>query len=165
MYRQYQQINFVPLNRFCPISKKTHSLFLKKQYQAGWNTNQNEMKNTNFWHCTSSFKVLFIKINEIEPPAFCLLLFYISSYIGRCHWAIPEKNKQGGLEQWPSGWGTGFPIQASHVRNHWEAPRLTQPFILLRSIKLVPGISGNLVVKSKLPSWSDSSYEVVKPHL
>ena len=27
-----------------------------------------------------------------------------------------------------------------------------------------PGISGNLVVKSKLPPWSDSSLEAVKPH-
>ena len=38
-----------------------------------------------------------------------------------------------------------------HVQNHWVAPRLTQPFILPWSTKLVPEISGNLVVKSKLP--------------
>ena len=70
----------------------------------------------------------------------------------------------GIMEQWPSCQGTGFPIQGSHVQNHWVAPRLTQPFILLRSIKWVPGIFGNLVVKSKLPPWTGSSLEVVEPH-
>ena len=34
-----------------------------------------------------------------------------------------------------------------HVQDHWLAPRSTQPFILQRSIKWAPGISGNLVVK------------------
>ena len=37
------------------------------------------------------------------------------------------------------------------VQNHWVALKSTQPFILPRSIKCVPGIPGNLVVKSKLP--------------
>ena len=40
----------------------------------------------------------------------------------------------------------------------------TQSFILLRLIKWVPWISGDLVVKSKLPPWSGSSLEVVEPH-
>ena len=31
--------------------------------------------------------------------------------------------------------GTGFPIQGSRVQNHWGAPRSTQLFIVLRSIK------------------------------
>ena len=35
-----------------------------------------------------------------------------------------------------------FPIHGSHVQNYWVAPRSTQPFILLRSIKWVPEISG-----------------------
>ena len=64
------------------------------------------------------------------------------------------------MEQWPSGQGAGFPIQGSHVQNHWVAPRLTQPLILLR---LIPGISGNLVVKSKLPPRSGSNLEAVEP--
>ena len=42
----------------------------------------------------------------------------------------------------------------SRVQIHWVAPRLTQPFFLAGSIKQVPGISGNLVVKSKLPPCS-----------
>ena len=50
------------------------------------------------------------------------------------------------------------------VQNHWVAPRSTQPFILPRSIKWVPGISRNLVVKSKLPHRSGSSLEAVEPH-
>ena len=39
------------------------------------------------------------------------------------------------MEQWPSGQGAGFPIQGSRVQNHWVAPRLTQSFILSRSVK------------------------------
>ena len=66
--------------------------------------------------------------------------------------------------QWPSGLGAGFPIQGSRVQNQWMAPRSTQPFILPRSIKWVPRISGNLVVKSKLPTWISSSLEAVEPH-
>ena len=57
-----------------------------------------------------------------------------------------------------------FIIQGSCVQNHWAAPRLTQPFILLSLITLVPGISGNLVMKSKLPPRSGTSLEVVEPH-
>ena len=51
--------------------------------------------------------------------------------------------------------------KGSCVQNHWVAPRSTQPFILLRSIKWVPGISENLVVKIKLPPQSGSSLEAV----
>ena len=58
----------------------------------------------------------------------------------------------------------GFPIQGSHVQNHWVAPRSTQSFILPRSIRWAPGISGNLVVKSKLPPQSGSTLESVEPH-
>ena len=65
------------------------------------------------------------------------------------------------FEQWPSGQGVGYPIQGSRVQNHWVAPWSTQPLILPRSIKWVPGISGNLVVKSKLPPRSGSSLEAV----
>ena len=52
----------------------------------------------------------------------------------------------------------------SRVQNHWVAPSSTQPFILPRSIKWVPGISGNLVVKSKLPPRGGTSLEPVEPH-
>ena len=67
------------------------------------------------------------------------------------------------MEKWLSGYCTGFPIKGSHVQNHWVTRRSTQPFIILKSIKLVPGISGNLVVKSKLPPRSSPSLEAVEP--
>ena len=46
----------------------------------------------------------------------------------------------------------------------WLQGQLTQSFILLRSIEGVPGISGNLFAKSKLPSRSGFSLEAVEPH-
>ena len=42
--------------------------------------------------------------------------------------------------------------------------RSTQTFILSRSSKWVIGISGNLVVKNKLPPRSGSSLEAIEPH-
>ena len=68
------------------------------------------------------------------------------------------------MGQWPSGHGAGFPIQGSRVQNHWVAPRLTQLFIFPRSAKWVPQISGNLVVKRKLPPQSGSSLVAVEPY-
>ena len=44
------------------------------------------------------------------------------------------------------------------------ASRSTQPFILPRSIKWVPGVSGNLVVKRKLSPRSGSSLEAIELH-
>ena len=67
------------------------------------------------------------------------------------------------MEKWLSGQCTGFPIKGSHVQNHWVVPRSTQIFIFLKSIKLVSGMSGNLVVKSKLPPRSIPSLEIVEP--
>ena len=57
-----------------------------------------------------------------------------------------------------------FPVQGSHVENHWMAPSSTQPFILRRSIKLVPAFYKNLVVKIKLPPQRGTSLEAVEPH-
>ena len=54
-FRDCRQITFITLNRFCPLSKKNHPPLLNGQYQDGWNTNQNQMKNTLFLHCISSF--------------------------------------------------------------------------------------------------------------
>ena len=65
------------------------------------------------------------------------------------------------MEQWPSSSSIGFPIQMSHIQSHWVAPSSTQPFILQRLIKWVPGISENLVIKGKLPPQSGSSLEAV----
>ena len=63
--------------------------------------------------------------------------------------------------------GYNFPTMAwtTVYRNgKLVAPRSTQSFILPRSMKWVPGISGNLVVKSKLPPRSGFSLEAVEPH-
>ena len=68
------------------------------------------------------------------------------------------------MEQWPSGQDAGLPIQGSRAQNRWVAPRSTQPFILPRLIKREPGICGNLMVKSRLPTRSGSSLEAVEPH-
>ena len=57
-----------------------------------------------------------------------------------------------------------FPIQGLRVQNHWVAPRWTQPFIVRRSIKSVPGIYGNWMVKSKLPPRRGCSPEAVEPN-
>ena len=68
---------------------------------------------------------------------------------------------------------TKFPdIPGTHFTDlgEWKAestlkpPRSTQPFILPRLVKWVPGISGNVVVKSKLPPRSGTSLETVEPH-
>ena len=55
-------------------------------------------------------------------------------------------------------------IPGSHDQNHCVTPRSPQPFTLASSMKLVPGISGYLVVKSKLPPRNGSSLEAVEPH-
>ena len=44
--RDCQQITFAMLNRFCLLSKTPTPPVLNGQYQDGWNTNQNQMKNT-----------------------------------------------------------------------------------------------------------------------
>ena len=49
------------------------------------------------------------------------------------------------MEKWLSGQDAGFPIQGSYYQNKGLVPRL---------IKWVPGISENLVAKSKLPPRS-----------
>ena len=58
------------------------------------------------------------------------------------------------IKQWLSGYGAGFLIQGFQVQNHWMASRSTQSFTLLRSIKRVPAIYRDLVVKSKLSPHS-----------
>ena len=57
-----------------------------------------------------------------------------------------------------------FQSRGPVFKNHWVAPRSTQPFNLPRSIKWVPGISGDLVIKSKVPTQSGFSLEAVEPH-
>ena len=55
-------------------------------------------------------------------------------------------------------WFTGFLIQRTWVQNHCVAPKSTQPFILPRSIKWVPGTPEDWVVKSKLYFYSSAPF-------
>ena len=62
-----QQITFIMLNRFCLLSKPPPPLFLNRQNQDGWNTNQNQMKNTHsFYIVFEVLKVLYIIICKIQ---------------------------------------------------------------------------------------------------
>ena len=71
-------------------------------------------------------------------------------------------NESGITQKWSNGLAVkALDSQGSRVQNHWAAPMSTRPFILLRSIKRVPGISGNLVVKHKLPPQSGSSHHAL----
>ena len=60
-------------------------------------------------------------------------------------------------------WKMTIDVEFKHVQNHWVVARSTQLFILPRSIKWVPGTSGNFLLKSKLPPRSDSGLEAVEP--
>ena len=89
--RDFWQITFVTLNRFCPLSTPPpfpHAPVLNQQNQAGWNPKQNLMKNTCLWvHCISSFEVTSYKKYKIElvlpVPLFLVVLHHISLYISR----------------------------------------------------------------------------------
>ena len=66
------------LNRFCLLSRNLHPPVLNGQYQDGWNTNQNQMKNAQpFYTVFQVLKVLLIKIYKIQPPD---LLFLVVLY-------------------------------------------------------------------------------------
>ena len=66
----------------------------------------------------------------------------------------------GEMAKWLMHW-----IPNQGIQKPLGGSRSTQSFIFLRLIKLVPGISGNLVIKSKLLPRSDPSLEAVEPLL
>ena len=106
------------------------------------------------WSVTSLWCTFPAYFSNTNVP-YLLLYQWTKSY--QCH--TFQDTKQNVILN-----SSGFPIQESRVQNYWVAPRSTQPFILPRSIKWVPGISGNLVVKSKLPPRSSNSLVAVEPH-
>ena len=61
---------------FCPLSKTFHPLFLIwRQNQAGWNANQNQIKNIHLFDILFQvLKVLLIKNYKIKLP---VLLFFV----------------------------------------------------------------------------------------
>ena len=78
--------------------------------------------------------------------------FLLKDFLGTFYPTLPcfckhEKNRfvYGAMAQWLGHWipNPGF-----------LASRFTQTFILLRLIRLIPGIPGNLVVKNKLSPQS-----------
>ena len=62
--RDQQQITFISLDRFCPLSKNTctPAVLNNGQYQAEWNSNQNQIEKCTWkvyistLHCISSFE-------------------------------------------------------------------------------------------------------------
>ena len=108
--RNRQQITFVMLNRFCPLSKKPPSFpVFNRQYQAGWNTNQKQMKNTH------TFCIVF-HVLKIVPPDLLFLVAYIRFYISRYHFhnflelhsILSEKKKI---------FGTNFPFLMDSLKS------------------------------------------------
>ena len=59
-------------------------------------------------------------------------------------------------------WSNGLVVKALDSQS--SSPMFQTTGWLPRLIKWVPGISGNLLVKSKLPARSGSSPEAVEPH-
>ena len=121
------------------------------------------------WHSCGTLCTLFAKpssfVNNKEQacPTEAWKYHFINSW-NSCLMYGWFCNVYNILEQWPSGYGAGFPIKGSYVKNHWVAPSSTQSFILPKATKWVQGIPGNLVVKSKLPPPSGSSLEAVEPY-
>ena len=72
----------------CQLSKPPNPLVFNGQYQGGWNTNQNQMKNTPpVYIVFQVLKVLLTKNCKISHQIFYFLLLYISVYISRHHFS------------------------------------------------------------------------------
>ena len=111
------------------------------------------------WHLESFYTRKKSRLQTGEPGA---SVSWDDSYF------CLHENFRFGVQEWIRHvvlfWDPWFPIQGSRAENHWVAPSSTQPFILPRSIKWVPGLSGNWMVKSKLPPRSGCSLEAVESH-
>ena len=63
------------LNRFFSVKQNSPPPVLNEQYQAGWNTNQNQIENIHLFDILFQvLKVLLIKIYKIQLP---VLLFLV----------------------------------------------------------------------------------------
>ena len=100
-------------------------------------------------------------LNDLEV-CICIIYLYIYIYIYiYIYAAISVASSVTLMAYWLRCW---IPNPGVRVQNHWTAPRLTQPFILLRLVKWVPAISGDLVITSKLPPRSGSNLEAIELH-
>ena len=86
--RDWWQITFVMLNGFCLLSTPPPPV-LNGEYQYGYYTKQNQMKNTSPFHIIFQvLKVLLIKTErKIEPPDLLFTVVLISFYISRYHFS------------------------------------------------------------------------------
>ena len=76
-FRDCQQITFVMLNGFCLLSNPLppNPPLLNGQSQDGWNTNQNQLKNTPLFHIVFEvLKAVFIKICKMQPQDLLFLV-------------------------------------------------------------------------------------------
>ena len=64
------------LNRFCLLSKPRPPV-VNGQYQDGWNTNQNQMKNTTFLHCISQLLRVLLKKNLWDTATRSFICFVL----------------------------------------------------------------------------------------
>ena len=93
--RDCQQITFVMLNKFCPLSRKNPTPVLNRQYikmDRIPKRNQRKPKPSKkympFLHYISSFEgTSYIKICKIHQPDILFLVVFISFYINRYHFS------------------------------------------------------------------------------
>ena len=78
-FRDCRQITSVTLNRFCPLSNSPAPV-LNGQYQNGYNTNLNQMKNTCPCNVFQVLKVLLYENLYVRSShqIFCFLLFLLA---------------------------------------------------------------------------------------
>ena len=83
MIKSAHKNNFV-LTTQATLIKNPPPLFFSRHDQAGWNNNQNYVKNTHpFSHCISSFEGISYKIYKIRGTSSfisCFIIFVISLY-------------------------------------------------------------------------------------
>ena len=75
--RDCRQITFAKLGGFCPLSKKTHFMFLTD------NIKMERILTKTFWIVFKVLKVLLIKNCKMESLDLSFLVVFISFYIGR----------------------------------------------------------------------------------
>ena len=77
-----QQITFVRLNGFCPLSKTPSPLpVLSGQYQPGWNTTQNQIKHVHLFDILFQvLKVVLIKKYQIPANSSFISCCYTSAF-------------------------------------------------------------------------------------
>ena len=84
IFRDCQQITFVTLNRFCPLSKPQGPLFLMDNIMMERIPTKIKWKML-FYTVFQVLKLLLMKNCKIQPPDLSFLVVFISCYISRYH--------------------------------------------------------------------------------